>query len=135
VKDIRKLLEKRKQSGRIIKSIEVVCDRDYNVEYNYKYAYKNGVKLTIRPKMYKRKKYEGKFRTKVQASYSSKIYRERKKVERPFGNMYCWDGNKIHYKLTDMKVKGKLLRVIAHNMKMYFMQEAWGKVFTNFYKP
>ncbi len=37
-KDLRKLLEKRKSSGRSIKNMEVVADRDYDVEYNYKYA-------------------------------------------------------------------------------------------------
>ena len=132
-KDLRKLLEKRKSSGRSIKNIEVVADRDYDVEYNYKYAEKNGVKLTIKPKLYQGKMYKGNFRTKVQASYSSKTYRTRKKAERPFGNMFCRDGNKIHYKRPDMKEKGELLRVIAHNMKAYFMQEAWGKIFTNFY--
>jgi len=87
----------------------VVADRDYDVEYNYNYAEKNGVKLTIKPKLYKGRKYKGKFRTKVQAKYSPTAYRKRKKVER----------------------QGEILRVIAHNMKAYFMQEAWGKIFTN----
>ncbi|MHA1427674.1 MAG: transposase [Candidatus Helarchaeota archaeon] len=134
-KDLRKLLEKRKNSGRSIKNIEVIADRDYDVEYNYEYAEKNGVKLTIKPKLYQGKIYKGKFRTKVQALYSSKTYRKRKKVERPFGNMFCRDGNKIHYKSPNMKEKGELLRVIAHNMKAYFMQEAWLKIFKTFSLP
>jgi len=33
-----------------------------------------------------------------------------------------------------MKEKGEILRAIAHNMKAYFMQVAWGQIFTNLYE-
>lgn len=48
--------------------------------------------------------------------------------------MFCRDENKIHYKRPDMKEKGELLRAVAHDIRAYFMQESWGKVFTNIYQ-
>ncbi|MHA1267350.1 MAG: hypothetical protein ACTSRS_19080 [Candidatus Helarchaeota archaeon] len=131
-KDLRKLLKNRKESGRLIENMEIVGDRDYDVEYNYRYAVQNNVVVTIKPKMFASKPYKGRYRRKVQANFSSKTYKSRKKVERPVGNMESRDGNKLYYKRPDMKEKGELLRIIAHNMKAYFMQEAWHKIFKRF---
>ncbi|NVM52566.1 MAG: hypothetical protein HWN66_02600 [Candidatus Helarchaeota archaeon] len=131
-KDLRKLLKMRKKSGRSLHDMEVVGDKDYDVEYNYQYATQNHVTVTIKPKTYAGKPYKGRFRRKAQANFSNKNYKTRKKVERPFGNMEMRDGNKLHYKRPDMKRKGELLRIIAHNMKAYFMQEAWAQVLTKF---
>lgn len=131
-KDLRNLLENRKESNRSLTNMEIVGDRDYDVEYNYRFAAENNVRVTIKPKIYAGKLYKGRYRRKAQANFSRKTYKSRKKVERPVGNMKSRDGNKIHYKRPDMKAKGELLRTIAHNMKAYFMQEAWALVFTPF---
>jgi hypothetical protein len=131
-KDLKKLLKKRKKSGRSLYGMEIVGDKDYDVEYNYQYAAQNHVAVTIKPKIYAGKPYKGRFRRKAQANFSHKTYKKRKTVERPFGNMYLRDGNKLHYRRPDMKRKGELLRAIAHNMKACFMQDAWGQTLTNF---
>ena len=55
-------------------------------------------------------------------------------MERPFGNTQARDGNRIYYRRQDMTQKGELLRFVAHNMKAYFIQEAWAKVFKNLSK-
>jgi len=131
-KDLRKLLKTRKEADRSIEGMEIIGDRDYDVEYNYRYAVENKVVVTIKPKLFAGKPYKGRYRRKVQANFSSKTYRSRKMVERPVGNMERRDGNKIHYKRPDMKKKGELLRAFAHNTKAYFMQEAWHEIFTRF---
>lgn len=130
-RDLRKLLKMREKSGRTLHTMEVFGDRDYDVEYNYEYAVKNGVELVIKPKMIHGKPYKGRFRKKVQAHFSARRYKTRKLTERPFGNTYLRDKNRLYYKRPDMKQKGEILRFIAHNMKAYFMQGGWEKVFKN----
>lgn len=133
-KDLRKLLIQRKESKRTIKNLEIYGDKDYDAEYNYEITFKNDTKLIVKPKEFQGKKYRGFYRKKAQTHFSSKKYKIRKTVERPFANMQLRDGNKIWYKRPDMKQKGELLRFIGHNMKAYFMQEAWFKVFKNLSK-
>ena len=128
-KDLRKLLKNREESNRVLDDMEILGDRDYDVEYNYRFAAQRNVRVTIKPKIYAGKPYKGRYRKQAQANFSSKTYKSRKKVERPIGNMESRDGNRIHYKRPDMKEKGEALRIIAHNMKAYFMQEAWYKIF------
>jgi len=129
MRDVKTLLKNYKASGREINKMEVSGDAAYDAEYNYEYGCENGVDLIIKPTKYSQKKCKGFYRKQVQKIFSYQRYRMRKTTERPFGNMTLRDGNKIHYKRPDMKRKGELLRFITHNMKAYFMQEAWGKIF------
>ena len=128
-KNLKTLLENRKESGRTLSKMEIMGDRDYDAEYNYRYAAQNNVFVTIKPKQRAGHPYKGRFRTKALRYYSSITYRRRKTAERPFGNLTVRDGNMLHYRRPDMKRKGELLRYIAHNMRSYFMQEAWTKIF------
>ena len=128
-KNLTKLLKNRKESGRILPKMEIIGDRDYDAEYNYRYAAQNNVSVTIKPKQRAGRPYKGHFRTKALRYYSHTTYRRRKTAERPFGNLTVRDGNMLHYRRPDMKRKGELLRYIAHNMRAYFMQEAWTKIF------
>lgn len=130
-RDLRKLLKKRKKSGRNIDTMEVFGDPAYDAEYNYEYGVENEVELVIKPIKVQAKRYKGFYRKQVQAHFSARRYKIRKLAERPFGNTYMRDKNRIYYKRPEMKQKGEILRFIAHNMKAYFMQDGWSKVFKN----
>lgn len=129
LRDLKTLLKNYKASGRKINGMEVSGDAAYDAEYNHEYGCENDVDLIIKPTEYSKRKCKGFYRKKAQKNFSYQRYRMRKTTERPFGNMTLRDGNKIQYKRPDMKRKGELLRFIAHNMKAYFMQEAWDKIF------
>lgn len=129
LKDLTKLLKKRKKSKRDIKNLEIYGDGAYDGENNYEITYLNDTELIVKPNKLSEQKTRGFYRKKGHSNFSTIKYKNRKKVERPFGNMYLRDGNKIWYKRPDMKEKGELLRCIAHNMRAYFMQDAWGMVF------
>lgn len=132
-RDLRKLLKKRKKSGRALHTMEVFGDAAYDAEYNYEYGVENEVELVIKPYKVPANRYKGFYRKQVQAHFSARRYKTRKLTERPFGNTYLRDKNRIYYKRPDMKQKGETLRFIAHNMKAYFMQGGWEKVFKNLY--
>jgi len=128
-KNLKNLLQIRKDSGRPLLKMEIIGDRDYDAEYNYRYAAQNKVLVTIKPKSRGGRPYKGNFRAKALRAYSHATYRRRKTAERPFGNLTVRDGNRLHYRRPDMKRKGELLRYIAHNMKAYLMQDAWTHIF------
>ncbi|MHA1131443.1 MAG: hypothetical protein ACTSQQ_11635, partial [Candidatus Helarchaeota archaeon] len=132
-RDLRKLLKKRKKSGRTLHTMEVFGDAAYDAEYNYEYGVENEVELVIKPYKVPAKRYKGFYRKQVQTHFSARRYKTRKLAERPFGNTYLRDKNRLYYKRPDMKQKGETLRFIAHNMKAYFMQGGWEKVFKNLY--
>ena len=134
VKDLTMLLKKRKQSKRTIKNLEIYGDAAYDAERNYEIAFLNDSKLIVKPTKYTKRNPKGFYRKKGFVNFSKRKYKTRKTVERPFGNTHARDGNKMYYRLQDMRRKGELLRYIAHNMKAYFMQEAWAKVFKNLSK-
>lgn len=129
LRDLRNLLKKRKASGRSIQNMEVLADAAYDAEYNYEYCVENGVDPVIKPTKYSKKKAKGFYRKKMIREFSKQRYKMRKTCERPFGNTTMRDSNKIYYKLPNMKQKVQVLRFIAHNMKAYFMQEAWSEIF------
>jgi len=129
LRDLRKLLKKRQSSGRSVRNMEVLADAAYDAEYNYEYCFGNDVDSVIKPTIYSKKKARGFYRKKMIHMFSKQNYKMRKTCERPFGNTTMRDGNKIYYKLPKMKQKAQVLRFIAHNMKAYFMQEAWSEIF------
>lgn len=131
LRDLTKLLKKRKKSKRSISHLEIYGDGAYDAEKNYEITLLNESELVAKPTKYTKKKPRGFFRKQAYANFSPRKYKTRKTVERPFGNCYLRDGNKLWYRRPDMKQKGEVLRFIAHNMKAYFMQEAWAKVFKN----
>lgn len=131
-RDLVKILGKRKKSNRSIKNLEIYGDGAYDSEKNYEIVFYNDSDLMARPNATTIEKTRGFFRKKARADFSFRKYKTRKKVERPFGNTTLRDGNKLWYKRPDMRQKGKILRFIAHNMKAYYIQESWAKVFKKF---
>jgi len=131
LRDLTKLLKCRKKSKRSISQLEIYGDGAYDAEKNYEITSLNESELIVKPTKYTKKKPRGFFRKQGHTTFSARKYKIRKTVERPFGNISLRDGNKLWYKRPDMRQKGEILRFIAHNMKAYFMQEAWAKVFKN----
>jgi len=128
-KDLAGLLKKRKKTKRSIKGLEIYADPAYDAENNYEITAKNDSTLIVKPTKYTKEKPSGFYRKKGCQDYSPLKYKIRKTVERPFGNAYCRNGNKLHYRREDMRRKGELLRYIAHNIKAYLRKQAWDTVF------
>lgn len=134
LRDLTVLLKKRKISKRSISNLEIYGDAFYDSEKNYEFVFYNNSELIVRPNIAGKTKIRGFFRKKAHENFSKRRYKIRKITERPFGNTTLRDGNKIWYKRSDMKQKGELLRCITHNIKTYFMQESWTRVFLKFPK-
>lgn len=107
----------------------VYMDREYDVEYNYRYAHMIGVILIVRPKLYQGKPYKGCCCRQAQKNFDGEKYRRRKLAERPIGNRAARDGGTLKYRRPDMVRKGLILRYIAHNVHVWFMQSAWSNAF------
>jgi len=117
LKDLMGLLEKREKSKRSIKNLEIYGDAAYDAEDNYEIAFLNNTKLIVKPMKYTKEKPSGFYRKKGCLDYSPRKYKIRKTTERPFGNLFCRYGNKLHYRRKDMRHKGELLRFVAHNIR------------------
>jgi hypothetical protein len=91
-------------------------DRLYDIEENHQAAERAGIDFHAPGKMLHGKPYQGDARTRTRKRFDPILYRQRKTVERPFGNLISRGLTHIYSRSPHTRYVELVLWLIAHNL-------------------
>ena len=108
---------------------KVSGDKLYDIEANHQAAEALGIELHVPGKQHQGDPYQGEARARTRTRFDRSVYRQRKKVERFFGNLITRGTIHLHSRSPHTRQIELELEAIAHNLVALRGQEFYAQAF------
>lgn len=109
---------------------KVSGDKLYDIEANHQAAEALEIELHVPGKQHQGKPYQGEARARTRGRFDRSVYRQRKKVERFFGNLVTRGTIHLHSRSPHTRQIELELEAIAHNLVALRGQEFYAQAFS-----